>query len=188
MPIAADHESVYPYYMVAEDLHDFFLASAGASAAFIGLLFVALTIVLGRLPAGSSLAGRELSLATSSYTALVVIFFISLAGLIPGANLAWLMVALGWLGILSSLRDKLTQRIQAKSGAQNAAITGTLTSIYIALMTFGLYSATFDHEHIKPSIMFTILSILYIAALNRAWSLVGVMPPEPEIARPPHNK
>jgi hypothetical protein len=174
--------------MIADNLHDFLLASVGASASFIGLLFVALTLVLGRIPTGSALAGRDRALASSAYTALITIFFISLIGLVPNANLAWALVAVGWLGALSSLRSARVQHVEAATHAETPAVVGTLTLIYVALAFFGLYTAGSADKHISTNILLTIVVVLYAAALTRAWSLLGVELPRNKDTSQPTKK
>jgi hypothetical protein len=166
--------------MIADNLHDFLLASVGASASFIGLLFVALTLVLGRLPVGSVLAGRERALASSSYTALITVFFISMVGLIPGANIAWVMVAMGWLGALSSIRLARFQKAeQAEAHQESSTVVGALTLLYVGLAFFGLYAAGSTNKHIQANILLAVLLVFYTTALARAWALIGVEPVEP---------
>lgn len=162
--------------MVAENLHDLLIASVGASASFIGLLFVALTLVLSRLPEGSALRSRERVLASSSYTALVTIFFISMVSLIPGANVAWVLVAMGWLGTITSLRlGRAQQSTHANQPERESlAVVSSLTLMYLALAVFGIYSATQPGAEINSGVLFAILFVLYAAALNRAWALTGV--------------
>jgi hypothetical protein len=76
-----------------EALHDFFVASVGAAAALIGLLFVAISLepekVFGER-AEAARAGR----AIGSFTALANIFFVSLAGLTTHTLVIALVVAL----------------------------------------------------------------------------------------------
>lgn len=172
--------------MIAENLHDFLIASVGASASFIGLLFVALTLVLGRKPTGSALVGRERALASSSYTALVTIFFISMVGLLPGADLGWVLVAAGWLGVLSSLRLSRAEKTD-KRQKERVSVVSTLTVIYLALVIFGLYTANHTGHTIDANVLFAILFILYTTALNRAWALIGVelsLPDQPDDRSP----
>jgi hypothetical protein len=159
--------------MLPENLHDFLIASVGASASFIGLLFVALTLVLGRIPMGSSPAARERALAGSSYTALITIFILSLIGLIPSMDVAWFMVALGWLGIGSSLQTFRAQRT-AIVRRDSASTISSLVLVYVALLCFGIYSAVVDNNHLNTNGFIAVLLVLYVTALGRAWSLIGI--------------
>ena len=59
---------------------NFFLASAGASAAFIGLLFVSLTIVDTEESDQRARANRD-ALAGSAFAQLINAFFVSMGGL-----------------------------------------------------------------------------------------------------------
>ena len=62
--------------------HDFFVASAGASAALLGLLFVAVSINLERILKFEGLPGRALE----ALMQLTCVLLVSLAGLVPGQS------------------------------------------------------------------------------------------------------
>ena len=62
--------------------------SAGAAAALIGLLFVAISIAPEHTILEDAPIERQ-GVASSTFTALVNAFFISVAALIPGANLGY---------------------------------------------------------------------------------------------------
>src|ERR1041385_4376112 len=68
--------------MVTAEFQTFFLASVGASAALIGLLFVSVSIAPERVFGQESDAVRQAQ-ALSAFTALANVFFISLMSLIP---------------------------------------------------------------------------------------------------------
>ena len=62
--------------------HDFFVAAAGASAALLGLLFVAVSINLERILKFEGLPGRALE----ALMQLTCVLLVSLAGLVPGQS------------------------------------------------------------------------------------------------------
>ena len=64
----------------------YLVASAGASAAFIGLLFVAMAIESGE-KRDEAMAARRKALSTSSYNHFVNIFFVSVVGLLGEVRL-----------------------------------------------------------------------------------------------------
>ncbi|MGD9736762.1 MAG: hypothetical protein AB7V58_14340 [Solirubrobacterales bacterium] len=71
--------------MVAYDpaeWHDLFVAAAGASAALLGLLFVAVSINLERILKYEGLPGRALE----ALMQLTCVLLVSLAGLVPGQS------------------------------------------------------------------------------------------------------
>src|SRR6266700_1855399 len=88
--------------MVPAAFANFFVASTGAGAALVGLLFVALSIA----PEQTVLEGASLekrALATSAFTALLNAFFISLAALIPSSNLGWTALVLSLVALTGLL-------------------------------------------------------------------------------------
>ena len=68
--------------MVPEDFLTFFSVSAGASATLIGLLFIASSIEPARV-FGSEARAEAAAKASSAFTALANVYFVSLAALIP---------------------------------------------------------------------------------------------------------
>src|SRR5262249_40719098 len=68
-------------FMQTSDFTTFFLASAGAGAALVGLLFVAVSVNPGR-NAGPSAPPERQAVSASAYTALINALFISLVSLI----------------------------------------------------------------------------------------------------------
>jgi hypothetical protein len=89
--------------MVPEGLRGFFTASTGASATLLGLLFVAIAVEPKRI-FGERSPVESRSRASSAYTALIKILFISLLGTIPASGLRYLPVILAAVGLANSLR------------------------------------------------------------------------------------
>lgn len=160
--------------MVPASFHDFLLGSTGASAALMGLLFVAVAMDPERV-FGHAAATERRTAASSAFTALINAFFISLGGLIPGINLGTLAAIMGAVALVQTLsllrlwpRWRLEGRVARGSGLflisagvygyeiwttqpliGGAANTGALTSV------MGLLLAT------------------YAIALSRAWELLS---------------
>lgn len=85
--------------MIPASFSNFLVASTQASAALIGLLFVAVSIAPERVFGQRSEAGRQ-ALALSAFTALANVFFASFSSLIP--NIAFGVVAVVVGGIAAS--------------------------------------------------------------------------------------
>jgi hypothetical protein len=88
--------------VVTPDFQPFFLASVGASAALIGLLFVSVSIAPERVFGRQSDAVRQAQ-ALSAFSALANIFFISLMSLIPGVIFGLVVMAVSIPAILQTL-------------------------------------------------------------------------------------
>src|SRR5579884_4402005 len=90
--------------MPISSLKDFLIACVGASASFIGLLFVALSVVLTRIEENSELRFRDRRLAETSFIALADIFFVSISALISISNIGVVSLIAAFFGILNVYR------------------------------------------------------------------------------------
>src|SRR5712672_1055889 len=87
--------------MIPNAMDNYFIASAGTSAALVGLIFVAISLwpkekMIGAPPAWRAVAG-------GSFLALINAFFVSLSALNTGLNLGWPGLAMSLIGIVNSL-------------------------------------------------------------------------------------
>jgi hypothetical protein len=88
---------------VPTDFANYVLASAGAGAALIGLLFVAISINTGRAFGREAQPVRQ-PVASGAFTALANVFFISTSALIPHLNVGYVTLIMGGIGLVDSLR------------------------------------------------------------------------------------
>ena len=87
--------------MGPESFETFFLAAAGTGGAFVGLLFVAISI--GPQRTFGDLAGMgapRQHLAEATFLTLINGFVVSSVALIPGINVGWIALVLGIWGLL----------------------------------------------------------------------------------------
>lgn len=91
--------------MAPEDFAEFFLASAGTGGAFVGLLFVAISIAPQRTfeDDGGISAPRQ-HLAEGTFLTLVNGFVVSSIALVPTVNVGWFALALGVWGAVAAAR------------------------------------------------------------------------------------
>src|SRR6476619_470175 len=89
--------------MQTPDFTSFFLASAGAGAALVGLLFVAVSVNPGR-NAGPSAPPERPAVAASAYTALINAFFVSLAALIQRETFIGAALMVSVISVIATLR------------------------------------------------------------------------------------
>ena len=80
--------------MAPEGFGEFFLASAGTGGAFVGLLFVAISIGPQRTFGNPAMAAPRQHLAEATFLTLTNGFVVSSLALIPTINVGW--VALVW--------------------------------------------------------------------------------------------
>lgn len=147
---------------------DFLIASVGASAAFIGLLFVAITIAPEQTFGEGADSRRQLQ-ATGAFTALGNIFFVSLAGLLPlHAGVAIAFVALFSVGETVSAMVSLWRRFPELRGRRAGGLASLL--IYLLELVLALRFAFFHGSF--EGLLYTTLG-LYGFALATCWQLLG---------------
>jgi uncharacterized protein HemY len=158
--------------MVPPELKDFLVATTGASASFIGLLFVAISLAKAGEQGDVVAEQTKRILAESSYAALLSIFFISIVALIPQTTIGWVVVVMAIAGLsnVAHLRRYTKTKIR-----YNRAILGFSALVYIGQGLYGLtvLLAGSNSTTSKYSIM-TLMLFLFSLALGRAWELTGI--------------
>ena len=159
---------------------NFFVASAGASAAILGLLVVAVSVVNAD---DANPATRELRtvLTGSAFVALVDIFIVSLVALTGGAVVFGLSsLAMALVGLLATRR--LIPRAKRAGNFSRESRTRTL-NIAFAAISVGAYSAQLGlaaalladtRSAARQYALVLVLVALYCSALGRAWVVTGI--------------
>ena len=161
--------------MVPASYSNYFLASAGAAAALIGLLFVAIAIDAEHTVGDKAPIARR-TVAGSAFTALVNAFFISLGALLPGYNLGAFALVMSLVG-LGNTGITIFQIVQHR--ATRDFLLRRFTLILASLIIYGLecFNATHFIANGNATGYVNTLSIILIAvyglALSRAWELLG---------------
>jgi hypothetical protein len=159
---------------------DFFTASAGASAAILGLLVVAVSVVNVD---DANPVTRELRtvLAGSAFVVLVDIFFVSIVALSGGASV--FAVASGVLAIFGLWATKVLVPRARKAGNFDAdSQTRTLNLVFAAASVVG-YSVQLGLAVALLAVpgsaalqraLVLVLVLFYASALGRAWEVAGI--------------
>ena len=159
---------------------DFFIASAGASAAILGLLVVAVSVVNAD---DANPTTRELRtvLAGSAFVALVDIFLVSIVALTGGSVIfALSSLAMAALGLLATRRlipramragnfsrDSQTRELNFAFAAISIGAYAVQLGLAIALLADTRSSA------LQRALVLVIVA-LYCSALGRAWVVTGI--------------
>jgi len=158
----------------------FFTASAGASAAILGLLVVAVSIVNAD---DANATTRELRtvLAGSAYIVLVDVFFVSLLALTGGQRvLAWSSLGMAVIGLLATRR--LIPRAHRAGNFARTSRTRNLNIAFAAISVVG-YTVQFGlaialvvstHSHALQRALVFVIVAFYGSALGRAWAVSGI--------------
>jgi hypothetical protein len=158
----------------------FFSASAGASAAILGLLVVAVSVVNAD---DADPTTRELRtvLAGSAFVVLVDIFFVSIVALTGGAVVFGLSsMAMATVGLLATRllipRAKRAGNFASKSRNRKLNIAFASISIVGYSVQLGLATAllTNTHDAVLQRALVLVVVAFYGSALGRAWEVTGI--------------
>lgn len=164
--------------MVPPEYANFFVASTGASAALMGLLFVSITIAPERVFGEMALPGHR-ALALSSFTALANAFFISLSGLVPNVPFGLFVIIASGIALSQSLLLLGGLRSWQEQGRLFRGITlfVAAVAIYSGELAIGieLYINS-PNASSNPGLVTGLLQLLlgvFAMGLARAWELLG---------------
>ena len=158
----------------------FFITSAGASAAILGLLVVAVSVVNAD---DANPTTRELRtvLAGSAFVALVDIFLVSMVALTGGSVVFGLSsLAMATVGLLAT--GQLIPRAK-RAGNFSHGVRARTLNIAFALISVGSYSAQLGlaaallantRSTALQSALVLVIVALYCSALGRAWVVTGI--------------
>ena len=162
--------------MVPPEFTNFFIASASAGAALVGLLFVAVSIAPENIVTRRAPVERQ-AVAGSAFTALVNAFFISLVALIPHFNFGLIIVPFSSLCLLTSL-IQAWQLLRLHKGWLSL-----LRRAFLVLLSFALYglelvnALQLINDPSQVGIVYALVLLLlgaFALGLTRAWELLGV--------------
>jgi hypothetical protein len=165
---------------VVAPYEDFFIASAGASAAILGLLVVAIAVVNAD---DGNPTTRELRtvLAGSAFVALVDIFMISIVSLTGGpVTFGLSSLAMAVVGLLAT-RRLIPRARQAGNFARglparklNLVFAAVSVASYSAQLGLAVALVADAHSSVLPHALVLVLVALYCSALGRAWVVTGI--------------
>jgi hypothetical protein len=161
--------------MVPPEFLNFFMASTGAGAALVGLLFVAVSLAPEQMVTRQAPVERR-AVAGSAFTALINAFFISLVALIPHFNFGTLIVTVSLLSLLTSLFQAWTL-LRLRKGWQSFLRRAVLVFLSVGLYGLelrdgvGLIIAATQVGFVYE-LLFVLLGA-FALGLTRAWELLG---------------
>ena len=158
----------------------FFITSAGASAAILGLLVVAVSVVNAD---DANPTTRELRtvLAGSAFVALVDIFLVSIVALTGGSVVFGLSsLAMATVGLMAT--RQLIPRAK-RAGNFSRGLQARKLNIAFASISVGAYSGQLGlavallantHSAALQDALVLIIVALYCSALGRTWMVTGI--------------
>ncbi len=163
--------------VVPGDFANFFIASASAGAALVGLLFVAVSLAPEQTVTRRAPMERQ-AVTGSAFTALINAFFISLFALIPHFNIGSAIVPFSSISLLTSL-IQAWHLLRLRKGWQSF-----LRRAFLVLLSVGLYGLELLNgfqlltapSQAQAAIVFGLLWCVigsFGIGLTRAWELLG---------------
>ena len=159
---------------------DFFVASAGASAAILGLLVVAVSVVNADDGNPTTRENRTV-LAGSAFVGLVDIFLVSMVAL-TGASVDFALssLAMAAIGLLATRR--LIPRAKRAGNFSRGFRTRKLNIAFATIsaggyaVQLGLAAALLAYPQSPwlPHALVLVLVALYCSALGRTWEVTGI--------------
>jgi hypothetical protein len=162
--------------LIPEGLREFFIASTGASATLLGLLFIAIAVEPKSI-VGEQSPVESRSRASSAYTALLNVFFISLLGTIRTSGLGHVSLILAAVGLANTLgigvklwRESPRRRRVLSSGV--GLLLGS-TVVYTLELWYAWQIVKDPGNTAQIYTLAYLLVALYAVALGRAWEVLG---------------
>jgi hypothetical protein len=158
----------------------FFVASAGASAAILGLLVVAVTVA-NTDDADAKTRERRTVLAGSAFLTLVDAFFVSIVALTGGATVFGTSnVVMAMFGLLATSR--LIQRARQAGNFSRGFPTRRLNIAFASISAggyttqLGLAAALLadTHSSALQRALVLFIVVLFGSALGRTWEVTGI--------------
>lgn len=170
--------------MAPEDFTEFFLASAGTGGAFVGLLFVAISIAPQRtFDEDNPMSAPRQHLAEGTFLTLINGFVVASIALVPTINVGWFALALGLWGAVAAARlGGVIARFHQHGAPHHApwrhllrvaGVTYFAVAIYLFEAVLGVRLILEPADEAAYGRLAVTIIGLYALGIARAWILLG---------------
>jgi len=161
--------------VIPADIHDFFLASAGAAGALVGLLFVAISVSAERLAKAEAKAQMPRIRANAALIAFTNALAVSLFALIPGnlATASLIVAILGLLFVTASLLSLIRMRAVRSTTLRDAAFFVGLTAAFVYQLVAGAELDANAGDAGSVQTIAILVIVFFLIGIARAWELIG---------------
>lgn len=160
--------------MVPAGYHDFFSGCASVAGALIGLLFVALSVSLGKLTGADASAEHQVR-AAAAFSALVNTLVVALSALLPGTSLADVGITLGAAGLATTagLVIVLYREHKQQVGRGDIRLLAILAALYGLQLANAVQLDGTSHGTGGVSRQAWLLIFFFLFGIARSWQLAG---------------
>ena len=158
------------------DFMTYFTTMAGVGGTLFGLIFIAVSITPESIVQKGASVGRQVR-AASSYNALLNPLVISLFALIPHEDISYPTLVMSALGLVTTLFIAFTLLPQSsgwRGRFRDILFILAALVVYILETYYGVRLLLSNKDTSALYGLATLLIVIYIFGLARAWSLIGV--------------
>jgi hypothetical protein len=162
--------------VVPENIHDFFMASAGAAGALVGLLFVAISVTTDRLTREGVDAQLHRIRAEAALTAFTNALTVSLFALVPGEKIGGTAVAVSIVGIgfvTASLLSLIRLRQWHWSLVRDGLFLIGLVAIFVIQLVQGAEVLAHPGDSGAVNTIAILVVVCFLVGVGRSWELIG---------------
>jgi hypothetical protein len=162
--------------VVPENIHDFFMASAGAAGALVGLLFVAISVTTDRLTREGADAQLHRIRAAAALTAFTNALTVSLFALVPGEKIGGTAAAVSIVGIgfvTGSLLSLIRLRQWHWSLVRDGLFLIGLVATFVIQLIQGAEVIAHPGDSGAVNTIAILVVVCFLVGVGRSWELIG---------------